>query len=64
MAVTDEMDEAAVAAETELGEMLNGRALAELPTAEFADWWMRWYIKAGHKRLGRLLVQFRKEELK
>ena len=23
---------------------------------EVADWWRRWYMKAGHKRLARLLM--------
>lgn len=22
-----------------------------------ASWWARWYLKAGHKRLGRLMVK-------
>ncbi len=39
------------------------KALAELhehfetwSARELADWWARWYLKAGHKRLGRILV--------
>lgn len=23
---------------------------------EVADWWRRWYLKAGHKRLARMLM--------
>lgn len=26
-----------------------------------ADWWGKWYIKAGHRRLGRILAQIDKE---
>lgn len=37
------------------------KAAAELPSfttvAEVADWWRRWYLKAGHKRLARLLME-------
>ena len=25
-----------------------------------ADWWAKWYLGAGHKRLGRLLVKISK----
>jgi hypothetical protein len=31
----------------------NARALAA--------WWERWYLKAGHKRLGRALVEIAKK---
>jgi len=24
--------------------------------AQLADWWRRWYLKAGHKRLARMLM--------
>lgn len=27
-----------------------------------AQWWAKWYTQAGHKRLGRILVQIAKEE--
>lgn len=26
-----------------------------------AEWWVKWYMKAGHKRLGRILVKIAKE---
>lgn len=26
---------------------------------ELADWWRRWYMKAGHKRLARLLMRIK-----
>jgi hypothetical protein len=25
-------------------------------------WWDRWYLKAGHKRLGRILVELAKQK--
>jgi len=34
--------------------------MAEAGTvAEVADWWRRWYMKAGHKRLARLLMRIK-----
>ena len=50
-----EMDSAAMDAE---------EALAELPVdavKAVAQWWFDWYMKAGHKRLGRVLVRFHKQ---
>jgi len=39
------------------------KALAELQehfetwsARDLTSWWARWYLKAGHKRLGRILV--------
>ena len=29
---------------------------------EVAQWWAKWYLKAGHKRLGRLLVTMSKKK--
>ena len=26
-----------------------------------ADWWAKWVMKAGHKRLGRILLQYKTE---
>jgi hypothetical protein len=46
-----QMDEAAEQASGELLEHLDGWSAADL-----IAWWSRWYLKAGHKRLGRLLV--------
>lgn len=53
----EEMDSAAKEAETEL---LKDDELWSI--GEFAEWWSRWYIKAGHKRLGRILVRITKAE--
>ena len=48
----DKMDGAAVAAEQDLeGEDAD-------VFAKVAVWWKKWYIKAGHKRLARILLQF------
>jgi len=30
---------------------------------ELAQWWAKWYLKAGHKRLGRLIVVMAKKEV-
>ena len=30
--------------------------------AGFASWWNKWYLKAGHKRLGRLMVRIAKAQ--
>jgi hypothetical protein len=46
-----QMDEAAVSAEAEFNrEYINWTA------RDVVAWWTKWYLKAGHKRLGRLLV--------
>lgn len=48
------MDEAAKEAELDLSN------LTEEAVRSMADWWAKWYLKAGHKRLGRLLVKINK----
>lgn len=48
----DQMDEAARAAERELGDIPDSALQA------VSEWWAKWYRTAGHKRLGRLLVKF------
>ena len=53
----DKMDVAAGEAEQEL-EVLPSDALAEV-----ARWWNKWYLKAGHKRLARILLQYTPEEV-
>lgn len=61
MAFTEEdkqaMGSAAVDAENDAAENVPGEALAEV-----ANWWKRWYIKAGHKRLARILLQYASKE--
>jgi hypothetical protein len=51
-----EMDAEALRARKELEQNLDlwsARAVAQ--------WWTRWYLKAGHKRLGRALVDMARE---
>jgi hypothetical protein len=47
-----EMDNAAVDAQNDL-EDVSDEALKVV-----ANWWRRWVSKAGHKRLGRVLLQY------
>jgi hypothetical protein len=49
------MDEAAQAAYAELKENLDSWSANDL-----IGWWAKWYLKAGHKRLGRTLVAISK----
>jgi hypothetical protein len=46
-----EMDEAAELAENELDQNLENWS-----TTDIISWWSRWYMRTGHKRLGRALV--------
>jgi hypothetical protein len=46
-----QMDKDAAAAREELERQLNAWQAKDV-----ALWWKRWYMKAGHKRLGRVLV--------
>ena len=48
-----EMDAAAEEAFKELAATCEPEELAK-----FAEWWKRWYVKAGHRRLGRGLVEW------
>ncbi len=45
------MDDAAKEAQAEL---LKG--FKNWSCADTSHWWRRWYLKAGHKRLGRIMV--------
>ena len=53
--IIKEMDDAATVAENELAE------LSDEEITPVAKWFHKHYMKAGHKRLGRLLVQATKE---
>jgi hypothetical protein len=55
-AVLDKMDAAADEAEKDLGTL--DRAAVET----VAGWWLKWYMKAGHKRLGRIIVKVAKSK--
>lgn len=50
----EEMDLAAKAAEAELADLNM--------TEPVANWWKRWYPKAGHRRLGRILLKYASRE--
>jgi len=50
------MDSAATDAENDLANLPDEVVLP------MADWWYRWFMKAGHKRLGRILVGIAKEK--
>ena len=51
----DAMDSAATEAENDLNNLPDE---VVLPVAQ---WWYKWYMKAGHKRLGRILVSIARE---
>jgi len=53
------MDQAAADAEKELQEWIKDPAFA-VGFLRLASWWSKWYMKAGHKRLGRVVVKFGK----
>jgi hypothetical protein len=38
------------------------KKLNQASVEEVAAWWYNWYLRAGHKRLGRLLVKIAKDE--
>jgi hypothetical protein len=48
-AIQEQMDAAAANAAKEFQ--------ATWTAQEVAKWWKKWYLTAGHKRLGRILVQ-------
>lgn len=70
MAWTEEdkqtMDKAADVAREELEEIQH--QYGSDPTLPFgsvqlvAGWWAKWYPKAGHKRLARILLQYKSKE--
>lgn len=46
--------------EMERNATLAGKELEEMPDEEvtrLANWWKKWYRDAGHKRLGRRLLE-------
>lgn len=56
MANKDEMDQGAMSASMDLEQMERDGTVTPDALAALADWWKRWYMQAGHKRLGRVLM--------
>jgi hypothetical protein len=54
--VLAKMDAAAEEAEKDLG------TLDRVAIEAVAAWWLKWYMKAGHKRLGRIMVKVAKSK--
>ena len=54
--VLAKMDAAAEEAERDLA------TLDEEAVKTLSAWWSKWYMKAGHKRLGRILVRLAKKQ--
>ena len=54
---TAKMDEAAAAARTKLEKNIGSWSALDV-----AAWWKDSYMRAGHKRLGRILVEFAKKK--
>ena len=50
-----QMDDAAIEAEKDLS------VVGEEATKALAEWWQKWYLQAGHKRLARVLLRQLKE---
>ena len=46
-----QMDEAATQARQEIEQNIDN-----LSALDIVNWWSKWYLKTGHKRLGRILV--------
>jgi len=55
------MDQAAVEAIDELKDMMQKDPKLAAAVMVLAQWWVRHYMKAGHKRLARGLMKFAKE---
>ena len=54
-------DAAAELVRPELAELLEAMSTEELSGAKkVLGWQKRWYLQAGHKRLGRIIVEFAK----
>lgn len=57
--VLAKMDIAAEDAKKELSQLIDDTAESQLTSeavSSIASWWRRWYPRAGHKRLGRILM--------
>lgn len=51
-----EMDKAAAHAQAELKQHYD-----EWSARDVTNWWINWYLKTGHKRLGRIIVGMAKQ---
>ena len=54
-----QMDDAAAQAQQELEQNIEN-----LSARDIISWWSKWYMKTGHKRLGRILVAMGKAQQK
>jgi hypothetical protein len=54
--VLAKMDAAAEEAEKDLA------TLDQAAIEAIAAWWLKWFMKAGHKRLGRIMVKIAKSK--
>jgi hypothetical protein len=60
MAEDSSFDMAAQEAEAELQEIVKGMTdEMKLTMRKLVAWWKKWFMKAGHKRLGRIIANFR-----
>ena len=50
----EQMDAAAREAQNDFSDMVDHEMLEN---SHIVEWWEKWYKKAGHKRLGRILVK-------
>jgi hypothetical protein len=57
----EQMDNAGNAAREELQELMdNCKVIKSQPAmADIQDWWKKWYLIAGHRRLGRILMEIK-----
>ncbi len=58
--ILNQMDAAGDAAEQELRALIKSTPKEDLAEVLF-KWYQKWYMKAGYKRLGRILVALAKE---
>lgn len=54
--IPEDLDKAASEARQELDTL----ELDEATMDKLGEWWRKWYMKAGHKRLARKLLQYTK----
>lgn len=54
---------AAEDAEADLHSLYAGQnGCSSVTIFDVANWWKRWYMKAGHKRLGRIIIKYASKE--